>query len=374
MVGDVTVFIPSELFQQVIWVNASDGYLAAPARTYANGDLDGFERMYMSMGTRIDDAVQVNTSVYWETAPWDDFISNIGVEIDLDLVDDGTLTDLSYTRIDAAFPWSEPPPTTTIPTTVTEAAASGNTKMVEVEKVEVKQTVRAEFTLEEDTTIDEAAFKDKLAASMGVDASNIEVTVGYKVKVSYGFAGEVSEADIKQAIAEVNSVDVSQVSVNITTARLLADSHQSPRRLAEITAAAEITVDDAAAAKSVEASASDGAVVQAALEAATGTSVAVTVAQEPRAIVELTAQAIVLADPGQEDSVPVLSSVVQDSAEELALPEVTVTSDETETETRTVQVEQETGTAAGVTSLTTQAAPAWALLFCAAVATAMSCE
>jgi len=324
-------------------------------------------------------------------------------------VEGSMLTDFSYTKINAAFPWSKPPTTTatttttstTTPTTTTTTTTVTNTStttttttvtttntstttattsstnvsnvsgdsMTEVQKVEVVQTVTAEFTLG-NATVNETAFKDELAASMGIDASSVEVTVGYKVKVAYAFASEVSAEDVKQAIAEANNVSVSQVSVNITAARLLADSRKSPRRLAGITAAAEITVDDAATAKSVETSASEGARVAAALD----TPVAVTVAQAPRAVVELTARATVLVDPGEEDSVPSLSGALESSE---AVPEVTVTSSETTQETRTVQVEQDQTTprtVAGLTSLAAQAAPAWALALCTAVATAMSCE
>jgi len=127
-VGDLTVDVPLLELSQVVWANVSDGYLAAPAR---NG-LDGFQRMYTEVGAGIDFLqVQVNASLYWEMPPNDDFVCNVGVEVDVDSVTGGKLTDLSYTKVDVALPYS----------------ASGNAaNVVLVEKQEVRQTVTADLS------------------------------------------------------------------------------------------------------------------------------------------------------------------------------------------------------------------------------------
>lgn len=261
--GDLALTLDNHT--QVIWMNASDGFVASGAKY----GLPGFKRMIMSGGTLIE-GVQLNVSAYLEEPPFSDGLSGFGLagrvqekKIDID------------TSIDVDLPF----------------AKSGTSKSGAVLDVvaEVVQEVTAEVVLADVTSFDVETFKEQMASQAGMAASAIEIErVDYKVDVTYNFAEAITESQAITAVASAAGVSESQVSVTITNARRLFDaSLRTARRLQAVNVEASIRTATATAVAAIKTGVSDSTAVAAAVQTATGKAVTATVAVAPVTKVEV---------------------------------------------------------------------------------------
>jgi len=162
-------------------------------------------------------------------------------------------------------PTSPPKPA---PATTTTAAALVTTTFV------------AQLKLTNFSSFDEAAFKDNIARSLGIDLSKVEITsLKFKVAVSYKFGSGISEANAKKAIAAMAGVAESAVNVTLSTVRRLQSSSGN-------SVDAEIEAANATAAQGMMTTVGNTTALQSQLQSL-GVSAAVEVTSSPAAIIEV---------------------------------------------------------------------------------------
>eukprot|EP00421_Protoceratium_reticulatum_P039055 CAMPEP_0168435088 /NCGR_PEP_ID=MMETSP0228-20121227/40236_1 /TAXON_ID=133427 /ORGANISM="Protoceratium reticulatum, Strain CCCM 535 (=CCMP 1889)" /LENGTH=1119 /DNA_ID=CAMNT_0008449255 /DNA_START=29 /DNA_END=3385 /DNA_ORIENTATION=- len=201
-VGDLTVALGDS--SQRVWVNASNGYQAIPAKL----GLAGFRRMYISLGTLIDEEeedTQINTSMYWELPPFDDWLSAVGLTLDIDDVSAGNMRDIADTTLDVEFPYTR--------------TNSGSGGQAQTTTTEVVQTLDLEITMADVSAFSADTFKTGLAAAAQVDVSKVQVErVDYKISTGYelNVQGCLSELEARRGIADANAVQLSEVAATLS--------------------------------------------------------------------------------------------------------------------------------------------------------------
>jgi len=169
--------------------------------------------------------------------------------------------------------------TTKAPSTTT-ANTTGNTTGNTTDVVRFT----ADIVMDNLTEFNATKLKESLAASANIDLDKVEiVSIDFKVEVVYTFGASITAAQAKTAIAGSMGVEESQVEVTVTPARRLADFS---RRLAGSDVTAEITSNDSSVAESVKTKAANATSVVEKL-AVLGVNTTATVKQAPVARVSV---------------------------------------------------------------------------------------
>jgi len=178
-------------------------------------------------------------------------------------------TSAPVTDTNPASPTAAPTTSTTGSTTAAANTDGSTTGAANTDAPKI--TFDTKLTVSKATDFDRAAFLESIAESSGVPAGNVVVkSVSFEVAVSYSFAEDVTEDEVKAGAATSFGVAEDKIEVTLTPARRLLGVNG--RRLA-VTADVKVTTDDAATADTISTNMAAATGLSDAISAATGKTI-----------------------------------------------------------------------------------------------------